>query len=735
MQSLKRTLPAVVALWVAGWCAAFLFAWNALDESFDLWALFHLRGAQPAPAEVLVVGLDQAAITRAGGAISAPVEWPRAKHARLIERLQEGGARVIAFDLEFHKWRGDAGDLQLAQSIERAGNVVLVAGLEQEVAAAETGRNQGGVRQLAERLRLLPQAFRSGAAAVAPFTLPRRPPRVNGYETFRAAAGDLPALPVAAFYRFAREEHLLLFDLIAQIQPGAQPAAAQARARAREQEASMMALRRLLSADPNLVQRVRALLARNSGLGAGRLQMLHSILNIYSGDAFRYLRFYGPPGTVRTIAYDQALTDKQIDWRGKAVLVGWLREQEKDIYYTPFSSAEGDDLAGVEIGATALANLLQDKPLRPVQTWRQMLLLFASAVLLGLIAVNLRAVWVAPAIAALALGYVWVTLRQFDIRGIWLPLLVPLAIQAPLALALSWWQHMRELRRMADAISRMLENRLPREVAQRMARALSPNLSAQTPAQWLMYGTCLHTDVSGYTRIAHALSPEELFRVMQNYFRELEQVVTAHGGFVVDRAGDSMLALWVSATPDQAQRAAACQAALAMVRATTRAAADRQPSLPTRIGLDSGQISLGFIGVDGHREFRAFGDIVNTSQRVQEKNKALHTWVLATRSVVDGVADLLLRPVGSFQLRGREAHTEVVELMDSLRAASAQQLQIAAAFAAGLESYRAGHKREARERFAQVLDSAAQDGPTLYYLEQLWEGGNPPSHENGALEE
>jgi adenylate cyclase len=625
--------------------------------------------------------------------------------------------------LEFHKWRGDADDLQLAQSVAAAGNVVLVAGLEQEVTTAVISE-QDSLRSVAERLRSLPPALRASAAAVAPFTLPRRPPRVNGYETFRSAAGDLPALPVAAFYQFARDEHLQLLRLVAQADARAAGSAMQAAARTHEQELGMLVLRRLLAGNPALTERVRDLLERTPGIDAGRARVLRSILDVYSSDAFRYLRFYGPPGTVRVVSYQRALAANDIDWRGKAVFVGWLREQEKDLYYTPFSSAEGDDLAGVEIGATAFANLLQDQPLRPVQTWRQLMLLLLVAVLLAPVAMSLRALWVTPAIVLLGLLYVWLALRQFDTHGVWLPLLVPLGVQAPLAIGLAWWRRTRELRHVADALSRVMENRLPREVAQRMARVLSPNLSAQTPEQWLMYGTCLHTDVSGYTRMAHALSPEELFRVMQNYFRDLEQIVTAHGGFVVDRAGDSMLALWASAKPDRSQRAAACQAALAMQRATTATAgAERAPSLPTRIGLDSGQISLGFIGGDGHREFRAFGDIVNTSQRVEEKNKALHTWVLATRSVVDGVEDVLTRPVGNFQLRGRESETAVVELMGPLSSASEDQVQLATRFAQAVDSYSARRESEARERFTQLLTIAPQDGPTLYYLEQLWEGG------------
>jgi predicted Zn-dependent protease len=83
-----------------------------------------------------------------------------------------------------------------------------------------------------------------------------------------------------------------------------------------------------------------------------------------------------------------------------------------------------------------------------------------------------------------------------------------------------------------------------------------------------------------------------------------------------------------------------------------------------------------------------------------------------------------MRPVGSFQLRGREAETEVVELMGALSAAAQGQVQLAAAFAQAIDSYRDGRKSEARERFTQLLSTAPLDGPTLFYLEQLWEEGN-----------
>jgi CHASE2 domain-containing sensor protein len=44
-------------------------------------------------------------------------DWPRAYHARLIDRLVKQGASVIAFDLQFFRDGAEADDAQLAAAL------------------------------------------------------------------------------------------------------------------------------------------------------------------------------------------------------------------------------------------------------------------------------------------------------------------------------------------------------------------------------------------------------------------------------------------------------------------------------------------------------------------------------------------------------------------------------------------------------------------------------------------
>ena len=52
-------------------------------------------------------------------------KWPRSLHARLIGKLVNKGALVIAFDIFFDDGRSEQDDQLFAQAIQDAKNVVL----------------------------------------------------------------------------------------------------------------------------------------------------------------------------------------------------------------------------------------------------------------------------------------------------------------------------------------------------------------------------------------------------------------------------------------------------------------------------------------------------------------------------------------------------------------------------------------------------------------------------------
>ena len=83
---------------------------------------FSVRGKEPPPSDVAVVGVDAKSFQD----INRIWPFPRRYEARVIDRLRSAGARVIAMDIQFTTPAPNPADDQaLAQSILNAGNVVL----------------------------------------------------------------------------------------------------------------------------------------------------------------------------------------------------------------------------------------------------------------------------------------------------------------------------------------------------------------------------------------------------------------------------------------------------------------------------------------------------------------------------------------------------------------------------------------------------------------------------------
>ena len=165
----------------------------ALDETLGLGLLFAVRGPSPAPEQVVIVGISRDSAA-AVGQTSELDTWSRDLHARLVDRLAAGGADAIAFDLIFDEPRDAAGDRAFAESLGRAGNVVLAERTREET--MPLGNGTEGV--LEQRVLPLPE-LKSQALASAPFVLPTVPVRVDQFWTFGRAAADMPSLPVVAF--------------------------------------------------------------------------------------------------------------------------------------------------------------------------------------------------------------------------------------------------------------------------------------------------------------------------------------------------------------------------------------------------------------------------------------------------------------------------------------------------------------------------------------------------------
>ncbi|MFB3081983.1 MAG: CHASE2 domain-containing protein [Gammaproteobacteria bacterium] len=703
---------------------------QTLEENVGLDWLFGLRGVKQPPADVVVVSIDKASAD-ALDLPNKPWKWPRALHASLIEKLVQANARVIAFDVFFEEPQRDRDDQPFARAIEEAGNVVLFEYLDTKN-PPRTGQSDA----VLITKRPIPVLARS-AAALAPFPLPAVPEKKTQVWTFKGA-GDVPTLPVVAFQIFALHAHDEFLALL--LEASASHACKLTTdylgvLQTQGVRKLIQKLREDFQKCPLLADRMLKALEDPSraNLSGKKKQILTSLIDIYQGEDSLYLNYYGPPQSITTVPYHKALqglegASARANFNGKAVFIGAseLSPRQKDDFHTPYTSPKsGLKISGVEIAATVFANLLEGSYVRPLNPSRWHGIVLIWGLLIGIVCRLSSPAAAITGSLVLSACYFAVSYLLFKSLGIWCPIVVPLAIQSPVALfAAILWRYV-DTNKERQNIRRAFGYYLPDKVVDQLAE----NVSDIRAKSQLVYGTCLSTDAEQYTSLSERMDPQELGAVMNSYYEAVFQPVKQHGGIVSDVIGDSMLAIWATSHPDSELRTEACLASLDIASAVERFNQSSDSlELPTRIGLHSGQMLLGSIGAVDHYEFRAVGDIVNTSTRIEGLNKRLGTRILVSEQVLEGLEGLLSRELGKFLLVGKSKPVVLHELIGRIEDCDENQRRLCTAFTSALAPFRMQRWEEARSRFLRLLEEHGQDGPSRFYLRSCEDyRNNPPT--------
>ncbi|UJO99787.1 MAG: adenylate/guanylate cyclase domain-containing protein, partial [Nitrosomonas sp.] len=413
--------------------------------------------------------------------------------------------------------------------------------------------------------------------------------------------------------------------------------------------------------------------------------------------------------------YYQALQADRKSLEGKVVFVGFSgatqSEQEivRDDYPTVFSNPDGLYISGVEIAATAFANLLENKPVRSLSLTGNVSILFLLGFAIGMAVQILSTRKTIVLSLSVILVYTFIAYSFFKHTLIWLPVIIP-ALLVLVALMLAW---VLKILKLEGFIGKSGPARELDQIIEEQAGRFS--------------GACLTTDIEGYTTLSESMNPSTLEKLMTDYRVVLRSAIDQHYGRVMDTTGDSSLSIWIRKAENpvtrkffswirkpssSAEKLNVCKAALDLGAAIERFDKLHNPPLPTRIGLHFGDMSLN--KSDG--TYRVTGDVVNTANRIQSANKIFKTRILLSSDVVEELDDFLIRPLGSFQLPGRTKPVALFELIAYRQSASRQQLWLCEIFTKALNAYQLKQWTEASQYFYDILREFPSDGPTHHFL-------------------
>lgn len=238
------------------------------------------------------------------------------------------------------------------------------------------------------------------------------------------------------------------------------------------------------------------------------------------------------------------------------------------------------------------------------------------------------------------------------------------------------------------------------------------------------------SDLAGFTRMCEGLTPDAAVRLLNRYFSLMSEVVRDQQGIVDKYIGDSVMAFWgppFTAESDHARLC--CMAALEQMRRMDAFRAElpdllgfrhNLPTVDVRMGIASGEVTVGNIGSETSRGFTVIGDTVNLASRLEQANKLYGTHILVSEPTRAMAGETLaFREIDSLRVMGKTEPVRVFELIGYLGDLDAGKRQLVELFEAALARYRSRDWVGAEASFRQCLALLPADPPSQAMLERI----------------
>ncbi len=233
--------------------------------------------------------------------------------------------------------------------------------------------------------------------------------------------------------------------------------------------------------------------------------------------------------------------------------------------------------------------------------------------------------------------------------------------------------------------------------------------------------TIFFSDIRAFTELSERLTVEENFAFINSYLSRVVPIIRENGGFVDKYLGDGILALFPGeAGPDEAIRSAIAMQGKILEYNGHRAKMGYRP-ISMGVGIHTGDLMLGVVGVSDRMENTVISDAVNLSSRLQAITKAFNISVAISEQAFKELEDpgaYTYRFIGKVRVKGKAAPVSVFEIFDGIAPSLFERkMKANTFFEQGMLSYYQKDFAGAMYYFKRVLDVIPEDGAAGFYLE------------------
>lgn len=372
------------------------------------------------------------------------------------------------------------------------------------------------------------------------------------------------------------------------------------------------------------------------------------------------INYLGKEKTFRYISAVDVL-DEKFDtsiFVDKIVLIGTTAISTYDFAVTPLSAR----LPGVEKNATVIENIINKRFIKDLSLLSTVLAVIISGAILLFLLSRLRARSGMVASFIVIILFILINLYLF-FTNIYMNMFYPFLNLLLISITGFSYKYIKEERRARELKKLFTSYVSPKIVEQLLHDPYSTKLGGIRREI-----TILFSDIRGFTSLSEKMAPEEVVILLNEYFKEMTDIIFKWDGTLDKFVGDEIMAFWNAPLeqPDHAELAlrAALDMSDRLDELQKKWKSEGKPVLDCGIGINTGIVLIGNIGAQNKKmDYTAIGDHVNLGARVEKLTRECNTRILITEFTYEKIAPCIqntlfghieITEFGTVQIRGRE---------------------------------------------------------------------------------
>ena len=222
----------------------------------------------------------------------------------------------------------------------------------------------------------------------------------------------------------------------------------------------------------------------------------------------------------------------------------------------------------------------------------------------------------------------------------------------------------------------VLENRSKEKVKSAMGKYMSQDVMKRVIQDIDNLGlggkrsnvTVLFSDIRGFTTMSEQMTPQEVSEILNEYFTEMEPIITNYNGVINKFIGDAVMAIFGEPIQDKNHAQNAVKCAYAMLEKVKELQKkwvnEGKPKLDIGVGINTGEVFVGNIGSINRMEYTVIGDTVNLASRLESYNKVYKTKLLISPTTYEEVKSFVdVIKISDVQIRGKANKMDIYEVL------------------------------------------------------------------------